>query len=196
MFTGIIEEIGIVNEFDGSSLSIKCTECLLELSLGDSIAVNGACLTVSSIGKDYFSVQTMPETIRRTNFSSLQTGSTVNLERALTYNGRIGGHITQGHVDMIGIVESIYPDDQATIVHVNAPHEVMRYLVYKGYIAVNGISLTVISCEESGFSVSVVEYTMKNTNLGNIKVGDTVNLEIDIMAKYVEQLLSSRESPS
>ena len=140
MFTGIIEEIGTVYEFHGNSLSIKCTKCLGGLSLGESIAVNGACLTVSNIGEDHFSVQTMPETMRKTNFPSLQIGSQVNLERALTYNGRIGGHITQGHVDTIGTVESIYPDGQATILLVNAPYEVMRYLVYKGYIAINGIS--------------------------------------------------------
>ena len=192
MFTGIVQEVGRAKENDGSSLIIEAAASLDGLNLGDSIAVNGTCLTVKSMEGDSFSVDTMPETLRRTNLGLLGPGSPVNLEKALTLNTPLGGHITQGHVDATGALVSVEPEGDALIMRFEAPIQVMKYVVEKGFIAVDGISLTVVDWDESSFSVSVVKYTQDNTNLGVRKPGDVVNLEVDILAKYAEKLLADR----
>ena len=192
MFTGIVQEVGRARENDGSSLSIEAAASLEGLNLGDSIAVNGTCLTVKALEDGGFSVDTMPETLRRTNIGLLGPGSPVNLEKALTLSTPLGGHITQGHVDATGALVSIESEGDALIMRFEAPAQVMKYVVEKGFIAVDGISLTVVDWDESSFSVSVVRYTQDNTNLGVRKPGDVVNLEVDILAKYAEKLLSDR----
>ena len=192
MFTGIVQEVGRAKENDGSSLTIEAAASLEGLNLGDSIAVNGTCLTVKALEDGGFSVDTMPETLRRTNIGLLGPGSPVNLEKALTLSTPLGGHITQGHVDATGALVSIEPEGDALIMRFEAPTQVMKYVVEKGFIAVDGISLTVVDWDESSFSVSVVRYTQDNTNLGVRKPGDVVNLEVDILAKYAEKLLADR----
>ena len=195
MFTGIIQEMGKAREAATSSLSVEATTSLEGLHEGDSIAVNGTCLTVKAIGEGYFSVDTMPETLRRTNLGLLKPGSPVNLERALTLSSPLGGHLTQGHVDATGTLVSVQPEGDALLMKFHAPPQVMRYVVEKGFIAVDGISLTVVEWDATTFTISVVTYTQEHTNLGHRKPGDVVNLEVDILAKYVEKLLSTREQP-
>ncbi len=187
MFTGIIEEIGIVKGTGTDSLSVQANKILEGTALGDSIAVNGACLTVIKLSTASFTVEIMPETRRSTNIGNSHIGDKVNLERALSAQGRLGGHFVQGHVDATGKFVSLVPEGGAIIASLTAPADVLKYLVKKCFIAVNGVSLTVTDCNESQFSVSLVTYTRQNTNLGIVKHGQTVNLEIDIMAKYIEK---------
>ncbi len=192
MFTGIVEEVGIVKSIGSGKLTISALTVLEGTRLGDSIAVNGACLTVSALDDRTFSVDVMPETLRRTNLGLLHPGSDVNLERSLLVGGRIGGHLVQGHVDATGTVISLVPEGGAVIAKFAAPPEILRYVVEKGFIAVDGVSLTIVGCDRSSFSVSFVGYTLKNTVLGGKKVGDHVNLEVDIIAKYVEKFKEGR----
>ena len=187
MFTGIIEEIGIVKGTGTDSLSVQANKILEGTALGDSIAVNGTCLTVIKLSTASFTVEIMPETRRSTNIGNSHIGDKVNLERALSAQGRLGGHFVQGHVDATGKFVSLVPEGGAIIASLTAPADVLKYLVKKCFIAVNGVSLTVTDCNESQFSVSLVTYTRQNTNLGIVKHGQTVNLEIDIMAKYIEK---------
>ena len=187
MFTGIVEEIGMVRGISLGSLTIEAKKMLDGIKPGDSIAINGACLTVTSVGKDKFSVDVMPETVRRTNLGRLHYGTPVNLERAMLAEGRFGGHFVQGHVDDIGKVLSLQPEEEAIIARISAPASLMPYMVNKGFIAVDGVSLTVIDCDDLSFSVSLVTYTREHTTLGSRKPGDIVNLEVDIIAKYVER---------
>jgi riboflavin synthase len=187
MFTGIVEEIGMVRGISPGSLTIEAKEVLEGIKPGDSIAINGACLTVTLVGKDKFSVDVMPETIRRTNLSRVHYGTLVNLERAMLAEGRFGGHFVQGHVDDVGKVLSLQPEEEAIIARISAPAGLMPYVVNKGFVAVDGVSLTVIDCDDFSFSVSLVAYTREHTTLGNRKPGDIVNLEVDIIAKYVER---------
>ena len=188
MFTGIVEEIGIVRGISPGRLTVEAKKVLEDAKLGDSIAVNGACLTVTLISKDNFSVEVMPETIRRTNLGSLHYGEPVNLERAMLAEGRFGGHFVQGHVDDVGKVMSLRPEEDAVIARISAPTHLMPYIVNKGFIAVDGVSLTVIDYDDFSFSVSLVTYTREHTTLDNLKPGDMVNIEVDIIAKYVERL--------
>ena len=188
MFTGIVEEVGIVTAVQPGRLTISATEVVKGTKLGDSIAVNGACLTVANIGDNSFSVDIMLETLRRTNLGALLLGQGVNLERSLAADGRFGGHFVQGHVDGTGKIISMVPEGEALLMEVAAPPDIMRYLVEKGYIAVDGISLTIIRCNATSFAVSLVAYTQKHTTLGGKRVGEVVNLEVDIMAKYVERM--------
>jgi riboflavin synthase len=187
MFTGIVEEIGIVRGISSGRLTIEAKKVLEDTKPGDSMAINGACLTVTSISKDNFSIDVMPETIRRTNLGRLHYGELVNLERAMLAEGRFGGHFVQGHVDDVGKVLSLQPEEEAVIARISAPAHLMPYMVNKGFIAVDGVSLTVIGCDDFSFSVSLVTYTREHTTLGNRKPGDIVNLEVDIIAKYVER---------
>ena len=188
MFTGIIEEIGKVTSARFGNLVIAAGDVLQGMGLGGSIAVNGVCLTITSINTDSFSVDIMPETLRRTNLGILCAGDRVNLERPLALGGRLGGHLVQGHIDDTGRVVSATWDGEAMVIRFEAPLEVMRYMVEKGFIAVDGVSLTIVTKDTSSFQVSIVDYTRKHTILGSRQVGDLVNLEVDIMAKYVEQL--------
>lgn len=192
MFTGIVEEVGTVASVPPEKLVVKATQVLAGMTLGQSIAVNGVCLTVTSFDSSSFSVDIMPETLNRTNLGQLAIGNSVNLERPLALGGQLGGHLVQGHVDATGRITSVVPGGGVLLITVAAPSSVMRYVVDKGFIAVDGISLTVVTRDASSFQVSIVDYTRQNTNLGVRRVGDLVNLEVDIIAKYVEQLMQAR----
>ena len=194
MFTGIIEEIGRVISTQSGKITIAATDVLQGMEPGESIAVNGACLTVTNLNLTSFSADIMPETLRRTNLGLLSAGDGVNLERPLALGGRLGGHLVQGHVDATGRVASVIWDEGAVIIRIEAPPEVMHYIVEKGFIAVDGISLTVVTKNTSSFRVSVVDYTREHTTLGERRVGDSVNLEADVIAKYVEQLSQARST--
>jgi riboflavin synthase len=161
---------------------------------GGSISVNGACLTVTDFGSDSFFVDIMLETLRRTNLGQLHASDRVNLERPLTLDKPIGGHLVQGHIDATGRVASAIREGETTIIRIEASPEVMHYVVEKGFIAVDGVSLTVVARDAGSFEISIVDYTLKNTNIGSRQVGDLVNLEVDIIAKYVEQFSQSRDS--
>ncbi|HXZ29744.1 MAG TPA: riboflavin synthase [Dehalococcoidia bacterium] len=188
MFTGIVEEIGVVKETSQDRLTFEAHKVLEGTKMGDSIAVNGVCLTVVSLGDDGFSVNIMPETLSRTNLGILHYNDRVNLERALLLGGRLGGHLVLGHVDDTGEVLDVSSEEAARIMKVSASAGLMRYMVDKGFIAVDGVSLTIVNVDDSSFVVSLVAYTMENTTLGRKRPGDTVNLEADIIAKYVENL--------
>ncbi len=192
MFTGIVEEVGKVISSRPGQLTVAAGKVLEGVELGGSIAVNGVCLTVTGFGAGSFSVSVMAETLRRSNLGTLRTGDRVNLERPLTLNKPLGGHLVQGHVDATGRIVSLRAEDNALIPRFAAPPEVMQYIVEKGFIAVDGISLTVISREEDAFEVSLVGYTREHTTLGSRRVGDIVNLEADIIAKYVERLTQAK----
>ncbi len=188
MFTGIVEEVGEIVEAPGTGLRIRAGTVLEDARLGDSICVNGTCLTVTQIDGDTFSVDTVPETLRRTNLGGLSPGDPVNLERALAAGGRMGGHFVQGHVEAVGRIAEIAAEGEALLIRIEAPPEVMRYVVEKGFITVDGISLTVVSRDDAGFVITVIPFTQQQTNLRIRQVGHGVNLETDILAKYVEQL--------
>ena len=196
MFTGIVEEVGQVKSLEppsqpgGSfSLTIKATMVMEGLKLGDSIAVNGACLTAVALGDGSFSVDVAPETLRRTDLDSAEVGCGVNLERPLALGDRLGGHIVQGHVDSTGKVISISPEGDCVIMGFWASERLMPYIVEKGFIAIDGISLTVVEKMDASFTISVIPYTLENTTLKERPIGAPVNLEVDILAKYVESLL-------
>jgi len=193
MFTGIVEEIGIVREASPNRLVIEARKLIEGTEVGDSMAVNGVCLTVTSLSNSAFSVDVMPETLRRSNLSVLHYGDRVNLERALALGGRLGGHLVLGHVDDTGRVESVTPEEAASIMKISMLGKLTPYMVNKGFIAVDGVSLTIIDIDDFSFSVSLVAYTLEHTILGSRRPGDIVNLEADIIAKYVERL-KQRES--
>ncbi|MFP3974997.1 MAG: riboflavin synthase [Dehalococcoidia bacterium] len=193
MFTGIVEETGTV-KFTGQRLAIAAQRTLEGTNLGDSIAVNGACLTVIDLTSEAFTVEVMPETLRRTNLGALKPGDYVNLERAMAVGDRLGGHFVQGHIDDTGQVLSVIPEKEAILLRVSASEEVLRYVVEKGFIAIDGVSLTVVERDSSSLTISLVGYTMENTILGKRRTGDSVNLEVDILAKYVAQLLNQSNS--
>jgi riboflavin synthase len=188
VFTGITEEIGRVLSAEPNGLVISASKVLKEIEIGGSIAVNGVCLTVTGFTADSFSVDTMPETIERTNLGQLGVGSKLNLERPLTLGKPLGGHLVQGHIDNTARVASVMRDGEATIMGFETRPEIMHYIVNKGFIAVDGVSLTVMDRDAGSFTVSLVGYTRENTTLGSKRVGDPVNLEVDIIAKYVERL--------
>ena len=189
MFTGIVGEVGAVACLEGYRLRIRASLVMDGMKLGDSIAVNGACLTVVERGEDEFSVELSPETLRRTSFGTLKAGHGVNLERPLAVSDRLGGHIVQGHVDATGRITSGKPEGECVILRVNCPKRLMRYIVEKGFVAVDGISLTVVKKGASSFTLSLIPYTLQNTNLREKTRGGRVNLEADIVAKYIESLL-------
>ncbi len=195
MFTGIVEEVGIVSDLSGSQLRIRARRVMDGLKLGDSIAVNGACLTLVALGEGEFSVGLSPETIRRTSLGNLKSAQGVNLERPLAVTDRLGGHIVQGHVDDTGRITSIKPEGDSVIVRVRGPKRLMPYIVEKGFIAVDGISLTVVKKDTASFTLSLIPYTLDNTNLKQMAAGDRVNLEADIVAKYIESLLKQQPAP-
>ena len=190
MFTGIVEEVGTVVHSESGRLTVAAARVMEGLEAGDSISVNGACLTVTTRDADSFSVDVVPETLRRTNLGLLRPGGPVDLERPVAVAGRLDGHIVQGHVDGTGAVKDIADDGEALLVTIKAPPPLMRYVVEKGFIAVDGISLTVVNCDRDSFVFTVIPYTRENTVFGTRKVGDLVNLEVDIVAKYVERLTS------
>ncbi|ARU63154.1 riboflavin synthase [Tumebacillus avium] len=193
MFTGLIEEVGSVQEIRTSGkaihLKLRAPSILEDVALGDSIAVNGICLTVTHYDGGSFTVDVVPETMRRTTLHELSVGSPVNLERAMAMGKRFGGHIVSGHVDGIGRIMEIVDEDIAKVVRFFAPPEVLRYLVEKGSITIDGVSLTVMDVASDSFRVSVIPHTWQVTVLRHRRVGSLVNLECDIIGKYVERLL-------
>jgi len=194
VFTGIVEEIGRVTLAQSNNLVISASDVLQGIEPGGSIAVNGVCLTVINFDGNSFSVNIMPETLKQTNLGLLGAGDEVNLERPLTLGKPLGGHLVQGHIDGTGRVASITWEGEAMLIRFEAPLEVRRYLVEKGFIAVDGVSLTTVSRDTSSFQVSIVDFTRRHTTLGSRQVGDTVNLEVDIIAKYVEQFNQPRRT--
>ena len=192
MFTGLVAEVGRLISILPDRLTVGAGPILQGIELGGSVAVNGACLTATGLLSDSFTVGLSSETLKRTNLGLLQNGDPVNLERPLGLGGELGGHLVQGHIDGTGKITRISPETGATVFRFEAPDEIMRYLVEKGFIAVEGISLTITVRESSYFEVSVVDYTKSHTNLGYHKIGDSVNLEIDIMAKYVERFITAQ----
>ena len=193
MFTGIIEEVGTVKNVqhsgNNSFIRIEAKKVLEDVHLGDSIAVNGVCLTVTHSDSTTFQADVMNETLHRSSLGSLRSGSYVNLERAMAANGRFGGHIVSGHIDGTGSIADIRNDGIAVWYTIKTDKSILRYIVEKGSIAIDGISLTVAEVTEDSFSVSIIPHTASNTILGTKKVGDTVNLENDIVGKYIEKLM-------
>ena len=192
MFTGIVEEVGTVRELRPGRLVINAKKVTWGTNLGDSIAVNGCDLTAINIDEDGFVANVIEETYRRTNLGDLKIGDRVNLERALTLAGRLGGHLVRGVIEHTGTLESFKPEELSVVARFNAPPEIMRYVIEKGPIAINGASLTVIAREKQGFSVGLIPYTQEHTNLMSLAPLDRVNLESDIIARYLEQLLEER----
>ena len=198
MFTGIIEEIGKIQTVRkgaaSSSISVQTKKVMEDVHIGDSIAVNGVCLTVTAFSQGGFTADVMHETFNRSSLGSLQTGSPVNLERAMPSNGRFGGHIVSGHIDGTGTVSAIQKDDNAVWYTIKTAPGILRYIVEKGSVAIDGISLTVAAVERDCFSVSIIPHTASITTLSNRRVGDTVNLENDCIGKYVERLMGIQQS--
>ncbi|SFH57175.1 riboflavin synthase alpha chain [Tindallia magadiensis] len=198
MFTGIVEEIGevvnLVSQQNRISLQIKCQKVLQDVQLGDSIAVNGVCLTVTNFTADQMEADVMPETLRSTSLSEAKPGKKVNLERALSVNGRLGGHIVTGHIDGIGTMIKKYQEKNAIWIYTKTTAEIMRYIVHKGSIAMDGTSLTVAKVEKDAFAVSIIPHTAEMTILTEKEVGAVINLECDIIGKYVEKLMIGKES--
>ena len=194
MFTGIIEEIGTVKQLVPGKVSYRLTvsagKVLEGTQVGDSIATNGICLTVTAIHGNNFDADVMAETLRRSSLGSLKHGSMVNLERAMAANGRFGGHIVSGHIDGVGVISSFEKEDNAVWVEIETPAKILRYIVEKGSITIDGISLTVAKLTDSSFAVSVIPHTGEETTLLNRNPGDIVNLENDIVGKYVERLMN------
>ncbi|HYF92663.1 MAG TPA: riboflavin synthase [Symbiobacteriaceae bacterium] len=200
MFTGLVEETGAVRSVRRAGRSLHLTvaanKVLEGIHIGDSIAVNGVCLTVVCFDGDSFTADVMPETFEKTNLKDLSPGAPVNLERTMALGGRFGGHIVQGHVDGTGTVLGMDRHEIAIVVTVGAPPEVLRYLVPKGSVAIDGISLTVVDVGPDRFTVSLIPHSVGHTTMGSRKPGDTVNLEVDILAKYVERLLGAHAQPA
>ena len=194
MFTGIVEEIGVLKQIKhgekSSILTVKADKVLEDTKIGDSIATNGICLTVVKLSGDSFEADVMAESLRRTNLGDLKIGDQLNLERALTPLTRMGGHIVSGHIDGIGTIKSFVKEDTAVVVTIDTDYNILRYIIEKGSIAIDGISLTVAGVDDKKFSVSLIPHTGEQTILLKKKPGDTVNLECDIIGKYVERLVS------
>ena len=186
MFTGIVEELGRLESLDDGRLRIAATQVLGDVGVGDSIAVNGCCLTVVEFGDDWWEADVSDETISRTSLATLQLGDAINLERAVRVSDRLGGHIVQGHVDGVGEIVEPVPD-----LRVRVPVALTRYLVEKGSVTVDGVSLTVVDALDDGFTVSIIPHTSDITTLGSKRPGDLVNIEVDVMAKYVERLMAA-----
>ena len=193
MFTGLVESRGTVasvqRDGDGARLSVT-TPLAAELRDGDSVAVNGVCLTARAVAPDSFAADVMAETLRRSSLGPLADGDSVNLELPVRAGGRLGGHVVQGHVDGIGTVAAVTADGFARVVRVEAPPELLRYVVEKGSIAIDGVSLTVSAVDDEAFEVSLIPETLERTTLGSLEPGRAVNLEVDVLAKYVEKLVN------
>ena len=196
MFTGIVEEIGYIGKIvRGQSsirLVIECAKVLSDVKIGDSIAVNGICLTVAERGDDYFLADVMPETIRKTSLYTLNVSDLVNLERALRVSDRLGGHIVSGHIDGTGTVQGRFEEDNAIWLTIEASPDILKYIVVKGSVTLDGVSLTVADVSPRRFKVSLIPHTASLTVLGRKKIGDAINIECDIIGKYVEKLAFNR----
>lgn len=200
MFTGIVEEMGIVETFsktgNGAVLEINCKTILQDIKLGDSIAVNGVCQTVVGYNSTGFTVQVSDETLSITNLKNIKSGDKVNLERALTLNSRLGGHIVSGHVDCVGKLVNIKKLNDFYDLEFEIPQDKIKYIVHKGSITINGISLTVAKTIDNIVKIAIIPHTFQNTTLSQLKIGDGVNIETDILGKYVEKLLSPKNNSS
>ncbi|MBM7623317.1 riboflavin synthase [Sporohalobacter salinus] len=194
MFTGIVEEMGKVSSINRGSqsieLKIKADKVLQDVEIGDSIATNGVCLTVTDFSESYFTVDVMPETMRKSSLAELKIGSEVNLERALRLQDRLGGHLVSGHIDGTGKIQDKKQEDNAILVTISLPVDLKKYLISKGSIAIDGISLTIAELHQHEFIISLIPHTAEETTLGQKDVGDTVNLEVDLIGKYVEKMLN------
>jgi riboflavin synthase len=186
MFTGIVEELGQLESLDNGRLRIAATRVVEDASIGDSIAVNGCCLTVVAFGEDWWEADVSDETISRTSIRSMHPGDGINLERAVKMSDRLGGHLVQGHVDGVGEIVDPVPN-----LRVRVPESLTRYLVEKGSVTVDGVSLTVVDALDDGFTVAIIPHTADVTTLGARRPGDLVNIEVDVMAKYVERLMAA-----
>jgi riboflavin synthase len=198
MFTGIVEEIGTVRDAitdapEGNYVTIGCETVVEDAKLGDSIAVNGVCLTVTEFTAGSFTIGVSPETLRRTNLGLLEPGAPVNLERSLAFGGRMGGHYVQGHVDGVGVITEVVADGDSLRITIKPPAYLLPYIVEKGYIAVDGTSLTIAERHADTFVIALIDYSRQKVLLGQQREGAQVNLEVDIMAKYVESILKSDE---
>jgi len=198
MFTGLIEEIGTVRNIQvktrSAVLTIKAEKVLEDAKIGDSISTNGVCLTVSSMADGAFTVDVMPETMGKTNLGKLKPGSRVNLERAARVGDRLGGHIVSGHVDGTGIISSVTEEENAFKVRIQNDRNLMKYIIAQGSVAVDGTSLTVAGLGDSWFEVSIIPHTRENTTLLSKRIGEELNLEFDVIGKYVERLMDPREA--
>lgn len=196
MFTGIIEEKGKVLSMKQTGeaivMSVKAPTILEDVKTGDSISVNGVCLTVTSFSSEFFTVDIMPETVRGTSLRSIQEGSEVNLERAMAAGGRFGGHFVSGHVDGVGKITSKEADHNAVYYHIEIPPQLRRYFSLKGSVSVDGTSLTVFGVSDDSFTISIIPHTLEETVIGQKEAGDIVNIECDMLAKYMEELLLHR----
>jgi len=194
MFTGIVREIGTVAAFDGSRLVLAAPETAPRADVGDSVSVAGVCLTVVEREEGRLAFDAVPETLARTALGRLETGDVVNLEPSLRVGDQLGGHVVQGHVDAVGSVRSVVPEEDSRRVWFDAPESVVRYCIEKGSIAVDGVSLTVAALDDDGFEVALIPHTLAVTTLGRLEPGDEVNLEADVLGKVVERLLAARLS--
>ena len=188
MFTGLVEELGIISKITQTEIWIEASVVMKDLGIKDSISVNGACLTVVDLKENTFRVDVVPETLSRTDLGYLAIGDKVNLERSAQLGGRLGGHIVQGHVDGTAAITSIVEVGRSWSIEFQIPNTLSRYIVEKGFICVDGASLTVVNCDEKSFSIALIPYTKDNTVLGLKRVGSTVNIETDIIGKYLEKL--------
>ncbi len=199
MFTGIVEEVGVIRQIrrgaHSSVLTIGAETVLSDLKVGDSVAVNGVCLTATSLGSGFFTADVMHETLRRSSLGSLTSGSRVNLERAMAANGRFGGHIVSGHIDGMGQILALRDEGNAVWITIAAPPELLRGIVEKGSVAIDGVSLTVAAVTDQDFSVSIIPHTGGQTTLLHRRPGEQVNLETDIIGKYVSRLLAPERAP-
>lgn len=189
MFSGIVEEVGRVRSYDMRRLVIEAKNVLGDLRVSDSISVAGVCLTVIEKDDNSFTVDTVPETVNRSNFSSLKPGDGVNLERALSYGDRVGGHMVQGHVDATGTIRSMERDGNSVWLEIKCPEAMLKYIVEKGFISVDGASLTVTRVTADSFFLAIIPFTLENTTLKEREVGSGVNIEVDVTAKYVEKFV-------
>ena len=192
MFTGIIEEVGRLKNLDGGRIEIACEKILEDMKIGDSISTNGICLTVVDFGENFFAADVMPETLRRTSLAD----KNFNLERAVKVGDRLGGHIVSGHIDGVGKILSIRPEGNALLIDVAAENFLLKQIAAKGSVALDGISLTVVDAGLNSFSVSMIPHTREVTNFKSKRVGSLVNIETDVLAKYVERLMNFQAAPT
>lgn len=196
MFTGITEEVGLVKTITDKKIEIKCSKILSQITVGDSIAVNGICLTVTQFYETGFFADISPETFRVTNLQNIKPNNLVNLERAMPANGRFGGHIVSGHIDGIGQITSIRQNSDFYDLEIELASAEAKYIIKKGSITINGISLTVVDIFNNRVKLAIIPHTFENTNLNKLKIGDIVNVEVDIFAKYIEKFLSTSDNKS
>ncbi|MQG66599.1 MAG: riboflavin synthase [SAR202 cluster bacterium] len=194
MFTGLVEELGVISSISQTDIWIESSIVMDDLGVKDSISVNGACLTVVSVEENLFKVNVVPETLRRTDLGDLSVGDKVNLERAAQLGGRLGGHIVQGHVDGTAQITAYVKEGSAWLIDFEISKNLSRYIVEKGFVCVDGASLTVVNCDENTFTIALIPYTRDNTVLGYKGVGNSVNIETDIIGKYIEKLSTGNQT--